>query len=126
VTRTSSVVLVLSKALTTEERDADHAKLGGLAVPDKPRIEVDDARSIRESRHYTALNGNCMTPNFCEKGLAQGNCILKLATWYGVGIPFAVVPEDKLMEKMKPRPVQEDALSPAFVCAEKTWLRRCS
>lgn len=60
-----------------------------------------------------------MILDFGEESVTQCNCILKLAMWRVVGIPLPAIPEAKLIEKMKARPVKKNIPIPPFVCAEK-------
>jgi hypothetical protein len=110
---------LLSEAMTTKERNSDHAGFAHPAFPHEPRVKVEDARSIRQSRHNSALNGNSVILDFSKESVAESNCVLKVAIWQTFETSLTVVPEAKLIKKMKPRPVKENVLILPLVRSEK-------
>lgn len=70
--------LVCDKCQQAPSSDSG-AALRGPAFPGEPRVKVEDAGSVGESRRDSALDGNSVILDFREEGLAESNCTLKSA-----------------------------------------------
>ncbi len=110
---------LMSEALRPEEWDSDDPAIRGPAFPNEPCVKIERARSVRESRDNPALNWDSVFLDFIEKRFAESDRILEPAIGHWVRISVAAVPEANLIEEMKPRPVQENILTPSLVRAEK-------
>lgn len=107
------------QAARRNQRDSGRMAINGPAFPNKPQIEIQNARCVSQSCHNFPFDRNPVVVNLIVERLTEGNDIPKvLAPTLGIPVVWAA-PELHLVEKVKTCPVNQVTSGRLILGAEK-------